>query len=65
MEIARHWRLKAQRYGLVGSICPDCGRKDFPPRQVCLDCQGEKIIQSDFPKGEVYSSEKSVVPLPR
>lgn len=38
MEIARHWRLKAQRYRLEGSICPICGQLTFPPRPVCLDC---------------------------
>jgi uncharacterized OB-fold protein len=35
MEIPQHWRLKAQRYRLEGSICPICGQVNFPPRQVC------------------------------
>jgi uncharacterized OB-fold protein len=35
MEIPRHWRLKAQRYRLEGSICPNCGELIFPPRPVC------------------------------
>ncbi len=35
MEIPRHWRLKAQRYRLEGSICPTCGELSFPPRPVC------------------------------
>ena len=35
MEIPRHWRLKAQRYRLEGSICPICGQLAFPPRLVC------------------------------
>jgi len=38
MEIPRHWRLKAQRYRLEGSICPNCGQLIFPPRPVCLHC---------------------------
>ncbi len=38
MEIARHWRLKAQRYRLEGSICPNCGQLAFPPRPICLHC---------------------------
>ena len=38
MEIPRHWRLKAQRYRLEGSICPGCGEPMFPPRPVCTKC---------------------------
>lgn len=35
MEVARHWRLKAQRYRLEGSFCPVCGQVSFPPRSAC------------------------------
>ena len=35
MEIPAHWRLKAQRYHLEGSICPACRRIAFPPRPIC------------------------------
>ena len=38
-EISRHWRLKQQRYRLVGKVCPDCGAKLFPPRGVCPECK--------------------------
>jgi ribosomal protein L32 len=38
MEIPRHWRLKAQRYRLEGSICRNCGHRIFPSRPVCPDC---------------------------
>lgn len=38
MEIARHWRLKNQRYRLQGSTCLLCGQPGFPPRSVCPDC---------------------------
>ena len=38
MEIARHWRLKSQRYRLEGSTCPRCGQLSFPPRAVCSGC---------------------------
>ena len=38
MEIPRHWRLKAQRYRLEGSICPSCGELMFPPRPFCTKC---------------------------
>jgi len=38
MENPRHWRLKKQRYALVGSVCPHCSAKLFPPREVCPHC---------------------------
>jgi hypothetical protein len=38
MEIPRHWRLKAQRYRLEGSACPNCGQLSFPPWPVCAQC---------------------------
>ncbi len=41
MEIPRHWRLKAQRYRLEGSICPACGRASFPPSRVCPSCAAQ------------------------
>jgi uncharacterized OB-fold protein len=56
MEIARHWRLKSQRYGLVGEICPHCDAKIFPPRDICPNCGGEaKTTYAFSGKGEVYS----------
>jgi hypothetical protein len=56
-EIARHWRLKAQRYRLVGEMCPKCGAKMFPPRDVCTEC-ADHSPQPHFQfsgRGEVYS----------
>ncbi len=56
-DIARHWRLKAQRYQLVGEVCPKCSNKMFPPRDVCPEC-ADNSLQPDFKfsgKGEVYS----------
>ena len=41
MEIPRHWRLKAQRYRLVGSSCPVCGQLTFPPHPVCTHCAAQ------------------------
>ena len=56
MEIARHWRLKQQRYGLVGEVCPHCQAKLFPPRDVCPECGGEAKTQYTFSgEGEVFS----------
>ena len=56
MEIPRHWRLKQQRYALVGEVCPHCDAKIFPPRDVCPSCGGEaKNVYNFSGKGEVYS----------
>ena len=37
MENPRHWRLKKQRYALIGEVCPHCKAKLFPPRDICPD----------------------------
>ncbi|MFW5713532.1 MAG: Zn-ribbon domain-containing OB-fold protein [Brevefilum sp.] len=56
MEVPRHWRLKKQRYALVGEKCPHCEAKIFPPRDVCPECGGEAKTAYTFSgKGEVYS----------
>ena len=56
MEIPRHWRLKKQRYALVGEVCPHCQAKIFPPRDVCPHCSGEAKTPYQFSgQGEVYS----------
>ena len=56
MEISRHWRLRKQRYGLVGEVCPHCDAKIFPPRDVCPECGGEAKTLFNFSgRGQVYS----------
>lgn len=56
MEVPRHWRLKKQRYALVGEVCPHCNAKIFPPRDVCPECGGEAKTSYAFSgRGEVYS----------
>jgi uncharacterized OB-fold protein len=56
MEIPRHWRLKHQRYQLIGEVCPHCEAKLFPPRDVCPECGGEARQPYAFSgRGEVYS----------
>lgn len=56
MEIPRHWRLKKQRYALVGEVCPHCEAKIFPPRDVCPECSQEAKTEFQFSgRGEVYS----------
>lgn len=57
MEIARHWRLKGQRYALVGEVCHHCENKIFPPKDICPSCGGEaKELYKFSGKGEIYSS---------
>ncbi len=56
MEIARHWRLRQQRYSLVGEVCPNCEYKIFPPRDICPNCGKEaRELYAFSGKGEVYS----------
>lgn len=56
MEIPRHWRLKKQRYALVGEVCPHCNAKLFPPRDICTECGQDAKTEFKFSgRGEVYS----------
>jgi len=56
MDIPRHWRLRKQRYALVGEVCEHCDAKVFPPRDLCPECGEEaKTLYTFSGKGEVYS----------
>ncbi len=56
MEVPRHWRLKKQRYALVGEVCPSCGAQLFPPRDVCPVCKAEaKTLYTFSGRGEVLA----------
>jgi uncharacterized OB-fold protein len=56
MDIARHWRLRRQRYALQGEQCDRCGKYIFPPRDVCPHCGEEARRQRALSgKGEVFS----------
>lgn len=56
MDIPRHWRLRKQRYSLVGEVCSHCEAKLFPPRDICPECGEEaKALYKFSGKGEVYS----------
>jgi hypothetical protein len=45
MENPRHWRLKQQRYALIGQVCTQCNAKIFPPREICPQCGIETKAQ--------------------
>jgi hypothetical protein len=56
MDIARHWRLRKQRYALEGERCDHCREYIFPPRDVCPHCGKETRTPEPLSgKGEVYS----------
>jgi uncharacterized OB-fold protein len=56
MQVARHWRTRHQRYGLVGEVCDTCGNKIFPPRDICPDCDAPAKTPFAFSGlGEIYS----------
>jgi uncharacterized OB-fold protein len=56
MQVSRHWRLKSERYNLVGETCDSCGVKLFPPRDVCLECEAPAQELYTFTgTGEVFS----------
>ena len=55
-NLAPNWRLREQRYQLVGNVCLKCGTKHFPPRQVCTECRGTEFEPFQFNgQGELYS----------
>lgn len=55
-NLASNWRLREQRYQLIGNICKKCGAKHFPPRQVCTVCRGTEFEPFRFSgQGELYS----------
>lgn len=56
MQVSQHWRLKDQRYGLIGEECPSCSVKIFPPRDICLECSAPaKELFTFTGLGEVFS----------
>ncbi len=55
-DLARNWRLREQRYQLIGNRCTNCGAKFFPPRQVCTECRSTEFEPFQFSgRGELYS----------
>lgn len=39
------WRLKRQKYNLLGTKCQTCGSAFFPPRQLCPSCRRKGRLQ--------------------
>ena len=56
MRIARNWRVRQQRYRLVGEVCNKCGAHLSPPRDVCPECSQPAQTPFTFSgHGQVYS----------
>jgi uncharacterized OB-fold protein len=56
MGIPTNWRLRQQRYRLVGEVCEKCGERIFPARDVCPGCEAAAQTPFEFSgRGEVYS----------
>lgn len=56
MDIPRHWRLRQQRYALIGEVCEHCHAKLFPPRDVCPECGAPAKTPFTFSgRGQVFS----------
>jgi uncharacterized OB-fold protein len=51
------WRLKAQRYQLVGSVCLNCHQVAFPPREACQYCPKKTEQIFSFSSDEAVSEE--------
>lgn len=62
MEISRHWRIRKERYNMVGGACPNCEFKTFPAREICPNCgHGSHISLNVNDSENVYA--QSVVVL--
>jgi uncharacterized OB-fold protein len=48
MDIPRHWRMKEQRYALVGTVCSNCGKTFFTPRPICDACHEPVVADYAF-----------------
>ena len=56
MSLPSNWRTRKERLNLTGEICPHCGAKLFPPRDVCPECSGPAKTPYQFSgRGEIYS----------
>lgn len=55
-----HWRVRKERYRLLGVLCQCCDLPVFPPRLVCQVCQcigasPPPRIVLDLPRYELHS----------
>ena len=62
---SRHCRLRDQRYQLIGEICPHCGAKIFPPRDICPYCLRPTAVTVDPPQLQREQEEQVSLPSHR
>ena len=55
MNLPRYWRFQRERYGLVGEIHYECGKRHFPPRDVCPN--HETPLNNELKKIRVWAGE--------
>ncbi|MEJ5202035.1 MAG: hypothetical protein WHV66_07340 [Anaerolineales bacterium] len=61
MEIPRHWRLRKQRYQMLGETCSRCGEKSFPGRAICPRCQEALSFRAQNDRSAVAVAELAAV----
>jgi uncharacterized OB-fold protein len=50
------WRLRDQRYRLLGGRCEECGAHVFPAKEFCPQCKSELVQPYAFSgEGEIFS----------
>jgi uncharacterized OB-fold protein len=60
MQISRHWRIRKQRYSMMGGVCPNCDAKLFPVRDVCPNCGHGSQAFLDLEQDNLYSQPVAV-----
>ncbi len=43
--LPRFWRKIKYRYNLIGTECENCGKKFYPPRNLCPECRRKSKIK--------------------
>lgn len=57
MSTQRYWREIPKRYRLEAGKCEKCGKVYFPARQICPECKGTSMIQTNLPsEGKVLTT---------
>jgi hypothetical protein len=62
MEIPRHWRIRKQRYSMVGGSCPNCQSKMFPARDVCPNCGHGSLVLLRLETNEALYAQPVAIP---
>jgi uncharacterized protein len=62
MEIPRHWRIRKQRYSMVGGVCPNCETKMFPAREICPNCGNGSPVSINLDEGTTLYAQSVLVP---